>query len=597
MSDTKKIIFNEEPDPSHGVRSKEVRYRVLRRIASGGMATVFEAVREDIGLPVAIKCLDKCLANNESWRRRFTREASLLSKLEHPHLVKVIDYCCDSQDQSFLVMELVRGESLSARLKSRPDGCLTMAELLNLAPQLVSAILAAHRHGIVHRDLKPENLMLVSGRGLFDQDFIKVIDFGIACALDDAAASSSPDSGILGTPAYMAPEQFLADPIGTYTDVYSLGVVLFQAATGHLPFVGSVSELQRQHSRHTPPRLTDLQPGAPPELCQLLYEMMAKGPKSRPTMEEVGRVFQALCSQSSSDRGLPRGERKLNAPRIPSRSLSALLAAISIVSALALYFRSQPSAPPPEHPGMVLLSGGVTLYGSTPQEAKAALQICEQHGAKCDPETFNRETPQQQIELSPFYVDIRPVTNRELTDYLNSLGSKLQLARDSDTGRIRFVSTEDSLIVDMHDKEGGVIYDPDTGFSVKPERADLPARQVTWNGALRYCLFRGKRMLTEAEWEYMARLDQANKRPPELVLMTKLGEWTQDMHSLHHPSCGSDCKDPVFGSIGKDVLNYRVVRGCAQGEDPVFCRPTARGFKPANEAGVNITFRCAASVN
>lgn len=202
-------------------------YRLTEVLGSGGMGVVFRSYDERLERDVAIKVLAPDLLADPSTRKRFRREAVMLSKLNHPHIAAVYDFDSD-EGADFLVMEFVPGVTLDARLTS---GSLAEPEVIGLGKQLAFALAAAHALGLVHRDLKPGNLRITPGGQL------KVLDFGLAVIphsmSDNAETNSDPTSGFPeGTLPYMAPEQLRGDPIDVRTDLYAAGAVLYEMATG-----------------------------------------------------------------------------------------------------------------------------------------------------------------------------------------------------------------------------------------------------------------------------------------------------------------------------------------------------------------------------
>jgi eukaryotic-like serine/threonine-protein kinase len=201
-------------------------YRVVEQIGAGGMGVVYRARDERLDRDVALKVLSPNLLHDETFLYRFQREARLLSKLNHPNIATVHDF--NTVDGiSFLVMELIKGKTLSSKLS---EGPLRESEVVRLALQLLDGLQAAHQEGIVHRDLKPGNLRETpDGR-------LKILDFGLARISQSNLDSTQSTAGIVGTLPYMAPEQLRGDPIDARTDIYSAGVVLYELATGQRPF-------------------------------------------------------------------------------------------------------------------------------------------------------------------------------------------------------------------------------------------------------------------------------------------------------------------------------------------------------------------------
>ena len=204
-------------------------YKILKKIGSGGMGDVYLAEHKVLENTVAIKSLHANLVKDEIFRKRFKSEAKIHSKLNHPNVVKLIDFQ-ERKDGLFIIMEYVEGQQLDDYIKN-VSGPIAEKELITLFLQIVDAISHAHSKGLVHRDIKPANVIISKGK-------IKVLDFGIAKEL--SSESGLTKTGVqVGTPMYMSPEQVNADPLDNLTDIYSLGVTLFYMAVGNAPYESS----------------------------------------------------------------------------------------------------------------------------------------------------------------------------------------------------------------------------------------------------------------------------------------------------------------------------------------------------------------------
>jgi tRNA A-37 threonylcarbamoyl transferase component Bud32 len=250
----------------------EGRYRLVRRIAVGGMGEVWEADDTVLGRRVAVKVLVEELAADERATRRFVREARATARLAHPNVARVYDFGRDG-GAPFLVMELLEGETLADRLAGGP---LPPVETARIAAAVADALDAAHQRGIVHRDVKPSNVMLSPGGD------VKVMDFGIAAAADET--SSTTGSGLYATVAYVAPERVAGQPATPASDVYSLGAVLYELLCGRPPFTGpSAALVARAHLHEQPRPVTELAPWVPAGLAEACQVALAKDPARRPS--------------------------------------------------------------------------------------------------------------------------------------------------------------------------------------------------------------------------------------------------------------------------------------------------------------------------
>src|SRR5437763_357197 len=236
------------------------RYRIEGRLGVGGMSTVHLAFDQRLERYVALKLLAEHLADDPTFVSRFRREALAAARLVHPNIVQVFDFGFDEgHHQHFIVMEHVPGKSCAELLRDR--GRLGVGEAVNIVVQSCRGLDYAHRNGVVHRDVKPGNL-LVS-----DNEVVKLADFGIARAADQSSITQV--GSVLGTAAYLSPEQARGDEAGPRADLYSLGVVTYQLISGRLPYeASSLSELALKQQRESPIPLNELNPEVPATLAQ-----------------------------------------------------------------------------------------------------------------------------------------------------------------------------------------------------------------------------------------------------------------------------------------------------------------------------------------
>ena len=249
------------------------RYRIEGRLGIGGMSTVHRAFDARLEREVAIKLLAEHLAEDETFVSRFRREALAAARLVHPNIVQVYDFGLDEPTgQHYIVMELVNGPSCAQLLRDRR--VLPIDEVLDVIGQASRGLGHAHRNGVVHRDVKPGNL-LVGEDGV-----VKLADFGIARATEQSSITQV--GSVLGTAAYLAPEQARGEEAGPPADVYGLAVVTYQLLSGRLPYeAASLSELTLKQQREAPPPLDAVNPEVPPALARAVARGLALDPAAR----------------------------------------------------------------------------------------------------------------------------------------------------------------------------------------------------------------------------------------------------------------------------------------------------------------------------
>jgi serine/threonine-protein kinase len=251
------------------------RYELGERLGFGGMSTVHLAFDRRLERQVAVKLLAEHLADDPAFVSRFRREALAAARLVHPNIVQVFDFGLDEPSgRHFIVMEYIRGKSGAELL--REHGRLEQAEALQIVDQACRGLDHAHRHGVVHRDVKPGNLLRS------EDGVVKLADFGIAKAKGDAVSRITQVGSVLGTAAYLSPEQAAGEEATPQSDIYSLGVVAYQLLAGRLPYEAqSLTELALKQQREHPPMLDELDPSIPHGVAQAVARALAMEPKER----------------------------------------------------------------------------------------------------------------------------------------------------------------------------------------------------------------------------------------------------------------------------------------------------------------------------
>jgi hypothetical protein len=344
-------------------RTLNGRYRLEARIGAGGMSTVYRALDETLERHVAVKLLNREVAGDADQLERFRREARAVAQLSHPHIVGVIDAGEDrdaEHPQPYIVFEYIEGETLKERI--RRQGRLPIAEAVAYAIEIARALGAAHAHHIVHRDVKPQNVLID------EEGSAKVTDFGIARTLDEDGLTA--DGRVLGTTDYVSPEQALGQPVTGQSDLYSLGIVLFEMLAGEVPFKGpNQVAVAMKHVREPLPDIQRLRPEVSAALAAVIEKATSKRRKDRYADDaelicdledvlaiETSRAGSAGGQVTSVLRTLPAGKRQ----RVPftvahrMQTLAMTLAVLVIVGAFAGWLATRahhgtgaPAAPPP----------------------------------------------------------------------------------------------------------------------------------------------------------------------------------------------------------------------------------------------------------
>ena len=252
------------------------RYRLVRPLGQGSQAFVWVAEHLALGSQVAVKLIDPELAKQDDARERFRREATAAAKLRSAHVVQILDHGIEG-DQPFIVMELLEGEDLFSRLDR--EGELNLPEVSRIVTHVSRALMRAHAEGIIHRDLKPENVFIAPNE---DEEIVKVLDFGVA-KITTPHKSQMTKTGagtLIGTPHYLSPEQVKGiGEIDHRSDLWSLAVIAYQAATGHLPFDSEgIGDLLIKISLEVPKKPSELMPGLPQAFDKWFEKAIAKDP-------------------------------------------------------------------------------------------------------------------------------------------------------------------------------------------------------------------------------------------------------------------------------------------------------------------------------
>ena len=377
------------------------RYRLERRLGVGGMATVQLAFDTRLERYVAVKLLAEHLAEDSSFVSRFRREALAAARLVHPNIVQVFDFGLDDATaRNYIVMEFVDGESCAEIL--RDHGPLAPREAVNVLTQACRGLDYAHRNGVVHRDVKPGNLLRSRDNA------VKLADFGIAKAAEQSDITKV--GSVLGTAAYLSPEQARGEPAGPASDLYALGVVSYQLLAGRLPYeAASLTDLARLQETGPPARLDELMPEVPPALAEAIMVALHRDPERR--YADAGDMEQAL-SDALQGRGPARDTE--TSWSMDETEATRMLASTQATTALPprekqrrrleplpddrpprrrgpepAPARSRRAAPPPRRRGaglkmwlglllvLALVAGGLAVYQAVEGEVQQGVQLKE----------------------------------------------------------------------------------------------------------------------------------------------------------------------------------------------------------------------------
>ena len=347
------------------------RFRIECEIGTGGMGTVYRATHLGLERPVAVKIIKQEFAADRDVSDRFLREARTMARLRHPHAAMIFDAGTLPDGRHFIIMEFVEGTTLSQELVRQQK--FSAEQAVKIAVQICEVLEEAHQLGIIHRDLKPSNIML-NDRG------VRVLDFGVAKVLvsaDTTATHATTGSGqIVGTPRYMSPEQCLGQRVGARSDLYSLGVVLYEMLAGRPPFVDALPSavLVKQATAPAPP-LPQMRPDLPKQLVLAVHALLAKRPEDRPRNAAAARVL--------LERSLVRRERDFPQTDPFSSTLAVVAARSNIAFRLVA-------------PLATVIFLGALLFvwggnGETASQAGASLSAASQLEASPTAETSSRE--------------------------------------------------------------------------------------------------------------------------------------------------------------------------------------------------------------
>ncbi|HEX7837653.1 MAG TPA: bifunctional serine/threonine-protein kinase/formylglycine-generating enzyme family protein [Kofleriaceae bacterium] len=416
-------------------------FEIVARAGHGGMGEVFVAEHATIKTRVAIKVLYAHVSANTAHVQRFFNEARAVARIQHAGIVKIFDVGFHTNQRAYLIMEYLEGETLAARLDR--TGRIAPPGTVAIARQIASILGATHHAGIIHRDLKPENVFLVPDRELPRGERVKLLDFGIAKLSDTLAGAGPATVGAIGTPAYMAPEQWSdSGSVDWRADVYSLGCMIYEMATGRSPFASkSVPEACAKHLHETPESLRVHAPDVPAAIDAFTLRLLAKDPGLRvASIEELERQLAELGASAPASSEGPAPDRTAEAIRASAttsssaaqtsvrarsnhRAIAAIGAAGIALGALAVWWghESKPApqspAPRPPAPGIPPRDASIDARAAAPESPfpgwfEAANPFVEWRGARWLAHQVTRREFRQFLESLPASDALRlqPVT-------------------------------------------------------------------------------------------------------------------------------------------------------------------------------------------
>lgn len=520
------------------------RYRLDKLIGEGGMGEVYRATHIHIDTEFAVKLLRPEFVANQTAIKRFQLEAKAAGRIHHPNAVRVTDFGVTPEQIVYLVMELARGKSLRSLLRSEKR--FDYLRAINIVRQICGAVDAAHRSGVIHRDLKPDNILIEKVQ---DTERVKVLDFGIAKLRETKTDGFLTQAGtIIGTPQYMSPEQCQGKSLDPTSDIYSIGILLYEMLTGDVPFDGESLIQVVYEQLHTPPRpLSEVAPDAPPAIAQVVMRALEKEPHQRQSSaiqlsDELKAAVEAVGEGGSLSMTSPFGISPLKSAemRTPIEELPTLEeegdAPPSLTAERPPSSDRETSVLPRRRPGTDGSSTkGEARRSTSPNQKASAAQKPADHELGARAATPGRKSQTSLIAIAAIvltalagtiaYFSLRPSqvvpqspspTTPEGMVFIP--GGKFVMGRndgESDEGPAHEVEIKPFFLdaqevtnrdykkfVDgaghaapKHWKDGSYV----------PDEARYPVTHVTWEDATAYAKWANKRLPTEAEWEYAAR--------------------------------------------------------------------------------------------
>lgn len=356
------------------------RYELIAQQGSGGMSVIYKAIDRSLGRTVAVKILRPSLTQDPAFLDKFQQEARSVAKMSHPNIVTVHDVGSDGPTH-YIVMEMIEGQDLKKLIKTQ--GALPYPKALDYAIQICDGLGYAHRSRLVHADVKPQNILITK------EGVVKVTDFGIAQAYTDTMPQARAEV-VWGSPHYFAPEQARGEKPSPASDVYSIGIVMFEMFTGHLPYVGtSQRELAMAHIQSDVPKAKDVNPSVPDEISKIIQKVMSKRPTDRYSQaDQLGHILKSV-----QDRTRSASANTIQTPPAPPT--------VERQPAVPKNIPSAPASRPPNVPPRVPVSGEEThKYSAAPVAPGQSNQQTIQSPSK-QPQPFVQNYAQQVNQQPP----------------------------------------------------------------------------------------------------------------------------------------------------------------------------------------------------
>ena len=512
-------------------------FRIVSRLGRGGMGEVFLAEHQKIGTKVAIKVLLPELSRDKAHVDRFFNEALAVSRIKHAGIVKIFDVGFhDKAGSAYLIMELLEGESLAGRIARA--GRLPLGQICDVGRQIANILEATHAEGITHRDLKPDNVFLVRDAELASRERVKILDFGIAKLTGTLAGGSPKTMGTMGTPGYMAPEQWGdSAKVDWRADVYSLGCLAFEMACGRPPFVAATfAEAFTKHLSEPPPPARSLVPELPEPLESLLAHLLAKRAEDRPaSMSEIADRFAAagkgqpgaldktlLPDAATHPGAIGKPHQVTPAPKVTQADTPPPKLAPDTTLTGGAGERTA-AAPPSSRRSIVIAIGAVGVLGAGTAIYLGTRSPGTAPTEPVQPPTTALVTPSPSVDAS---TDSPDLTLRQRIERSNPFvvhqGTKLQVHQVSN---LEYRWYLDSLPADAVAGAQPV----DASWNPKGPASDQPITWVTFERARRFCEAIDASLPTDDQW-VRSSANAWGLDPGQRGVLGPLEEWTSKVH-------------------------------------------------------------------